>query len=303
MHVLHSLVRPFKPKLVSSGITCPAGSQQLTPHAKARKTCRINERLVDGIYIYDLQRAAPSEQHVRRRVYYFAGGGWQAPPSSQHWTFCAEICQKVPDTAVSVVSHPLAPNSPAATTIPQLMVFYKSILQQATEAKETVILAGDSSGGNIVLSLVLHTLMQDPQVPRPHAILAICPAVDLQPMKNEKPYSDVVKNDPILTLDSHNQEAAQWAADVDPAMPWISPINADVSVLAKSSIRLFGVTAGYDILSPDALSFRDRCEEAGVTGEWLHWERQMHCFPLAFMYGLRESVQSKDWILEKISSV
>jgi len=303
MHVLHALVKPFKPKLVSSSKQYPAGSQELQPHATAKKRCKVSQRKVEGVFIYDLESRSPHGTAAGRRVYYFAGGGWQQPPSSQHWKFCAEIVNKVPDTTVSIVSHPLAPNSPASAAMPQLQRLYTSILAQSRDNNETVVFAGDSSGANVALGLIVLMLTDNADAVRPSAIFLISPALDLRPMSDEGQYQETNSNDPILTIDSHNGEARQWAADMDPALPWISPLNADPTLLYEAGVQIYGVTGGYDILTPDALAFKQKCEEARVTGQWLHWEKQMHCFPLAFIYGLPESVQSKDWIIDRLKQI
>lgn len=65
-------------------------------------------------------------------------------------------------------------------------------------------------------------------------------------------------------------------------------------------MQVHGITGGYDILTPDGLLFRDRLVKAGVGGSWLHWEKQMHVFPLAWRYMLRESQEAKDWAVETI---
>jgi len=236
-------------------------------------------------------------------MYYFAGGGWQMQPSSQHWKFCAELAIKVPGLVVSVVSPPLAPNSPASSTLPMLNKFCASALQQGHQADERVIFGGDSSGGNLALSLALQGLMHDPAGLRPDALLAVCPAVDLQPMKEEGPIKAICKKDPVLTVGSHNREVENWAKDSDRSDPTISPIEADMGLLAKAGVKVIGVTAGYDILTPDALKLREKCQESGVDGVWLHWDKQMHCFPLAYMYRLPESVKAKDWITEQLSGI
>lgn len=66
-------------------------------------------------------------------IYYFAGGGFRAPPSSEHWKFCAQLASSLSlpplgntstaeraETAahMTLVSYPLAPNSPARDSLP-----------------------------------------------------------------------------------------------------------------------------------------------------------------------------------------
>ncbi|PSK36720.1 Hormone-sensitive lipase [Elsinoe australis] len=305
--ILQTVIRPFKPRLVIPKPTHTAGSPRLTPHKSATRSVKVVERKHGDIFLYDLtsgtHAASVSGTSTGLRMYYFAGGGWQGPPSSQHWKFCAELVQKIPSLTVTLVSPPLAPGSPAATTFPILSRLYASVLEEAGEAGERVIFAGDSSGGNLVLCLALHALKEDVGSPKPHALLVISPAVELRPTKKDGTVQTISWKDPVLTVESHDGEAKTWAQDVDPAVPWISPITADVSVLAKAGVKLIGVTGGWDILTPSALKFRDTAREQGVVGAWLNWDKQMHCYPLAFMYKLPEAVQAKDWIVEQMKKI
>lgn len=321
--VLQAVIRPFKPHLVAPKRTFPSGSPRLKCDKRARGGVRVVERQQEEIWLYDVvshhENGSDVNDHdndhddkqrrKRRRMYYIAGGGWQSPPSGQHWKFCAELARKVPGLTVTVVSAPLAPASPAATTLPALRRLFDSVLGHGDG--EQVILAGDSSGANIVLSLALDMLGKGENgagaagTLKPTALLVISPAVDLGPMEEAAAGSQMqalARRDPVLTVGSHNSEAAAWAQGLDRAEARISPaMAADVGVLGGSGgVKLMGVTGGYDILTPAAVEFRDACAGRGVTGAWLHWEGQMHCFPLAFMYGIPEAVRAKEWVVEQI---
>lgn len=76
-----------------------------------------------------------------------------------------------------------------------------------------------------------------------------------------------------------------------------------LAALAARGVQLHGVTGGFDILTPDGLLLRGRLEEAGVRGKWLHWEKQMHVFPLAFRWGLKESREGKNWVLDVLRAI
>ena len=218
------------------------------------------------------------------------------PPSSQHWNLCAELARKLPNISVSVVSYPLAPNSPAPSSLPQIMRLYKRLLKDAEEAGEGIILAGDSSGGNIVLCIALSALSENASGPAPTAILAISPSCDLT--RSNLEIQKIKEFDPILREPFIRETARKWHGEWDAADPRVSPNIADVAPLARRGVKVHGVTGGYDMLTPDALLFRAKCQQAGVEGEWLHWDKQMHCFPLAWPYKLPESVEAKDWILD-----
>ncbi|KAJ9615573.1 hypothetical protein H2200_001648 [Cladophialophora chaetospira] len=110
----------------------------------------------------------------RHRVYYFCGGGFQGPPSGEHWRFLAQLAQDLaghrssvtfPGTERSVdpesdakielilVSYPLAPKSPASESLRVLRKWLRRVMDEAVQNEETLGLMGDSSGANIAMSL------------------------------------------------------------------------------------------------------------------------------------------------------
>ncbi|KAK4622087.1 Esterase [Fulvia fulva] len=308
--LLQTFIRPFNQRLVSHSKEYPAGSPQLPPHRKAKKKLDISERKVDDVYLYRLSpKHSPSnEKNTRkRRLYYFAGGGWQMPASSEHWSFLTELCLNLPETAITLVSYPLAPHSPAPIAFPMLMRLYRTLMQDAANANEEVILAGDSAGGNIALALVIAALAEDAASatcpPCPAAILALSPSTDMR--RSNPTMKEIEKLDPLLRIPFAHSTAAAWCGETSQeCQAWersdvrVSPLLADLGPLAKRGVKVHGVTGRYDILSPDAVLFREKCEEAGVEGEWLDWDKQIHVFPLIFSFGFREGIEAKDWILE-----
>ena len=218
------------------------------------------------------------------------------PASSQHWALCAEIVRQLPDTTVSIVSYPLAPNSPAPDTFPRLMIMYKRLLQEAEAAGEQVIVAGDSSGGNMALCLTLARLAEDENALCPLAITAICPSVNMR--KDNPDIKKVEKHDPILRIPFITNNAERWRGEWDAS-------TLEFPLLPQMFLRLFEEECSFMESSQvmtscrqNAIMFRLQCEKAGVEGEWLHWDKQMHCFPLAWSYRLPESVEAKDWIID-----
>ncbi|KAL4731361.1 hypothetical protein ACLX1H_000327 [Fusarium chlamydosporum] len=323
--LLHTFIKPVKPKLVEVGQVSSSDPTRCKPSRGARKRCDVEEKLVEGIWTYDLKPKSSSEEPEKkyvRRILYFAGGGWQAPPTGQHWTFCAEIVHRLQDTRLTIISYPLAPKDPVQDSFPAIVKTYTALLRESTELGERVIVSGDSSGGNISLALVPWTLRdQDVQVINPpSAILAITPTTDLS--HNNSDIKKVDKFDPILTASAINDTASKWApgpSNVDQQRqpedsvpksheherldwtvedPRVSPIHADLSPCIKNNVKIHGITASHDVLGPEAVEFREKCRREGVDGEWLSWGNQMHCFPLAYKYGLKESKEGLDWIID-----
>ncbi|KAF2087588.1 alpha/beta-hydrolase [Saccharata proteae CBS 121410] len=318
--LLHMFLRPWAPILLTPRKEFPAGSPPLKPTKSAQAYCRINERKVNDIYVYDLESKKSTK--ITKRIYYIGGGSWRMPPSPQHWRFCAKLVNQLSNsetsTVVSIISPPLAPAEPAPTALPRLLALYETVMREAESAGERVIWAGDSSGGNIVLAIMGEVLRGEHQAQGkasedgstldklllPTSLFLICPSVDA--CRTNPVIPSVAKKDPVLSPKASHQHALEWAGDWDPCDPRVSPLQAaveDVALLSKAGVRVDGVTAGFDILSPDAVLLRGKMEGAGVQGEWLEWEKQMHCFPLAWFYGLPEAREALSWIVDRLKKV
>lgn len=301
MLLLQNFIRPFNSTIVKSRSVRPAGSQQLEPSSVVKKKIDATERVVEDMYLYDIIPKAASQsngekQPPRKRLYYFAGGAWQMTPSSQHWAFVAELATQLTDTLVTLVSYPLAPKSPAPVAFPAMMKLYRRLMADAAAANDEAILVGDSAGGNIILSLVANDLMENPDAPCPKTVLAISPSTDMR--RENEAIKTVEKHDPILRIPYIKNSAKTWCGDWDPSDTRVSPLLADLAPIARRGIQIHGVTGLYDILSPDGILFREKCKEAGIHGEWLEWNKQMHVFPLTFPYKLPEGTAALEWILD-----
>lgn len=330
MMLLQLLIKPFAAQLVSNDTVFPAGSPQLTPHKRATKRCRVQERKVEEIYLYDIvptvgkksklgvaQMRMPGETTTgpaaaagikeegkknKRRVYYYSGGGWQSPANSEHWFFVSELAKQLHPHGytVTLVSYPLAPNSAAPTSFPAIMRQYRALMELAEEEDEEVVLAGDSAGGNIVLAVLIQALMEDERdgIERPTctSVMAISPSTDLT--RSNADMHSIAKKDPILRVPFVIDTAKKWCGEWSPQDVRVSPLYADLQCIWKRGVKVHGVVGRYDILSPDAILFREKCNQARIQGEWLDWDKQIHVFPLIFRYGLREGHAGKDWVLD-----
>ena len=203
-------------------------------------------------------------------------------------------------------------------------------LRACLERGEEVVLVGDSAGGNVVLCLGMWWAAQlcspstsnadadgdgdgegerearrgETETPVEKAargrltqILAISPATDL---RNTNPaIHTTAPHDPTLTPALIESVARAYAGALPRSDPSISPICADFRALRDSGVRVHGVIGTNDVLGPDALVFRARCEREGIRGAWLVWEGQMHCFPLVAVYGVgREGGVAVGWICD-----
>ena len=318
MKLLQDVVRKVKPRLRRSSGKHDFGSIRLKPPKhRALRGCKCRERIRGGMWIYDVstKKKRSIGEYPKKRIYYLTGGSWQDIPGLPHWRFAAELARRVPNVTVSVISQHLAPMSPALFAMDQLGKLYRQLMEQSHEKGERVIWLGDGSGANVALGQVIWSLARGGEA-QPVAVMAICPPTDLR--HTDERMLEIVEQDPIHTVKAIQHAARNWAPVVegnipykmDPfpgsnpiVRPWavedprVSPIFAPLHLFATFNVKVHGVTAGYDILSPEALTFREKLREQGVSGQWLHWDKQMHCFPLADGWGVRESKEAMDWII------
>jgi len=305
--VLQKVIKSVSSLILKEGLAQPEGSALLVPHKAAEKICHIRKAQIEGIWVYTFAKpgAGATPDTPKHNLYYFNGGGFRGPATKEHWLLCAEMCLKLPQYVIHLVSYPLGPKNTAPTALPQLQKMYDTLSSEARRQGSTITLMGDSAGANIALVLGMYaasSFLENPtgEVCSLRNIVAICPPTD---MRNGNPEIDILlPKDPILSRKVIDGAADIWHGEWPVADPRLSPLLADLSVLRRANIKVDGVTAGFDILTPDAILFRDRLAEFDVSGDWLHWEKQMHCFPIMFPYHVHEGVAGKDWLLEILAS-
>jgi acetyl esterase/lipase len=201
--ILRTVIRPLRPRLVKPGKPLPAGSPKLNP---PRNISGIKEHeSSNGLYLYTFSSPTSNPHPVRAKhnIFYFAGGGFQSPPSSEHWKTCRELGTKLAEYgyAVTLVSYPLAPHTPAPESLPILRTWLREVCDVASRNGESVTLAGDSAGGNVVLNLGLwwaDEAVKGGLANPVKQILAVSPATDL---RNENAgIKEADARDPVLSV-------------------------------------------------------------------------------------------------------
>lgn len=254
--IIQPVLRYLRPHLVKPGKAQAAGSIKLSP---PQTSCSITERIVKDIRLYDYSPPGFMRKEYNRPnhvLLYFAGGGFQSPPSKEHWKLCAAICAELWESySVSLVSYPLAPNSPASESLPALRKLLDKVVQDAIASKGAVTLIGDSAGGNVALSLAFSyakRLIEEGANPRVlKNVLVISPPVDL---RNANPaIEEADRHDPVLTKGLIESVAAAWAGDMSRESPELSPLLDDLGVITRADIKIHGAIGTYDVLAPGKL--------------------------------------------------
>lgn len=240
------------------------------------KGARVERRLSDptGWPVYDVEPVSAARNHGAARkhrakgsvVIYVHGGGWVNEITAHHWRLIARIAR---DTGqrVLVPIHPLLPVGAAR----QVRDGIVGLVQAEREAGHDVRLAGDSSGGQIALSVALE--LRDLGVVLPATTL-LSPALDLT-WKN--PRIDAVQpSDPWLGRPGGRVLAEAWRGADPIEDPVVSPLFGDMSGLAPLTV----LVGTRDVLNPDAHLLRDKAQAAGVSVAWHEAAEQLHVYAL-----------------------
>ena len=179
--LIHLFIRPFTSQLTKIKKFYDPGSPRLNPPKSAYKKCDIQERRVEDIRMCEITRKKPSDFDTgkrTKRIYYIAGGSWQTPPTGDHFKLLAMLVERLLQPAIiSLISCPLAPRSPTPDTFPAFCKLYGALLGLPSFEHEDICFAGDSSGGNLALSLTLHCCTQ-PNARAPRSLLLLSTTVD-----------------------------------------------------------------------------------------------------------------------------
>jgi monoterpene epsilon-lactone hydrolase len=169
------------------------------------------------------------------------------------------------DAGVLVPDYRLAPEHPFPAAIEDSIRAYEWMLERGLAAEE-VTLSGDSSGGGLVVSVLL-TLGQR-GLPQPGGAVLMCPWVDLT-LSLQDDVPEVLRSSAIAYL------GAQPADD-----PAVSPLTADLAGLPPLLIQ----AATGDQRLDDANALVDRAREHGVDARLDLYSVDAHVFQLFFSF-------------------
>ncbi len=208
---------------------------------------------------------APRENATNLHVIYFHGGAYVNSFSPQHWDFISKLVDAL-GCKVSAPNYPHAPEYRSSDTLQMVTAVYKSVARESGSVN--VALMGDSSGGGISLALAMK--LRDEGVGQPRNIVLLSPWLDATLSNPEIPELDRV--DPFLGVEGLKWSGGQYAGDLNPKSPSVSPIYGDLKDLAPISVFI----GTRDILLPDCRRLKERCEGEGFTVDYHEYDSMVH---------------------------
>jgi len=201
---------------------------------------------------------------------YLHGGGYFGCSAESHRPITVSFARE--NFRVYAPDYRLAPENPFPAAVDDATAVYRVLLDSGQPASRIVV-AGDSAGGGLALSLLL--TLRAAGIPLPAAAALFSPWTDLAATGES-----VCTNDQRCAMFNGPDIAptARWyLGDADPKNPVASPLYADLSGLPPLLIH-----AGADeILRDDSTRLAEKARAAGVPVELKIWPVVPHAWQLA----------------------
>lgn len=201
---------------------------------------------------------------------YLHGGGYFGCSAESHRPIT--VYYALHGFRVFAPDYRLAPENPFPAAVDDAVAFYRGLLRAGYPADRMVV-AGESAGGGLALSLML--ALRSAGDPLPVAAALFSPWTDLAATgdsirTNSSRCAMFVGSDVAVS-------ARYYLGDTDPRNPLASPLYADLAGLPPLLIHV----GADEVLRDDSTRLAERARAAGVSVELKIWPVVPHAWQLA----------------------
>ena len=208
----------------------------------------------------------PSGLETKRIVLYLHGGGYNAGSITSHLPLTSNIALAA-KARVLAIDYRLAPEHLFPAAVEDALAAYRWLLNESVLPRQIVV-AGDSAGGGLTLSLIL--LLREKGLPLPAAAVCLSPWTDLT--CSGKSWTTNAKIDFMLNKGSTFNAAKLYLGDADPRSPLASPLYADPAGLPPLLIQV----GSEEVLLSNSTLFAEKARLAGVDVTLENWKGMQH---------------------------
>jgi len=206
-------------------------------------------------------------------VLYLHGGGYVFGSPRTHRNLVSRVSHVTGLPALSL-DYRLPPVATLPAPVEDALAAYLHLLDEG-HAPRRIVVAGDSAGGHLALTLALHAV--EAGLPAPAALVLLSPWTDLT--LSGASMATNARRDPFLQPIALRRAARVALAGADPADWRSSPLFAPVELLRQLPPTLLQV-GSTEVLHDDATRIARRLAAAGVPTELQVYARQPHVVPL-----------------------
>lgn len=204
-----------------------------------------------------------------RTILYLHGGGYGLGTIDTHRDLIARVCRSSRASALAV-EYRLAPEHPFPAQLEDAATAYLWLLQRGIDPRHIVI-AGDSAGGGLTLSLLVK--LRDEAFPLPAAAVCLSPWVDLEGLGES---IDVNHRFDYISRRALAQYRKRFVDDENVRHPLAAPLYAELHRLPPLLVQV----GSAEVLLDDSRRIVERARHAGVDVKLRIWEDMIHVWQL-----------------------
>lgn len=222
----------------------------------------LREYRVGGMQVFE---ADPADE-TKPVLLYLHGGGYCHNFAKQHWKALAGWADEA-GCGIVAPNYPLLPLHTAAEAHPPVMELYRALLERYPAGR--IVIAGDSAGGGFTLALAQE--IRDASTDLPGRLVLIAPWVDI--LGGD---ASLQKHDNWLRTEALPKFGLDWAGEIPPGDPMVSPLYGDMGGLPPADIY----AGTWDVLYTDVIRAHDKMKAEGVDVRLHVGEKMDHVYPI-----------------------
>jgi epsilon-lactone hydrolase len=203
---------------------------------------------------------------ANRVILYLHGGSYNSGSIASHRSLAANIVHAA-NTRALIIDYRLAPEYRFPAAVEDAKVAYRWLLENQFSPNH-IIVAGDSCGGGLGLSLLIS--LRDEELPLPAAAVCLSPWTDLT--CTGESWETNRKTDIMLDPGALRKSAQLYLGESDPRTPFASPLYGDLKGLPPILIQV----GSEELLLSDATGFAEQAQAAGTEVTLQVWNSMQH---------------------------
>lgn len=233
------------------------------------KEVEIKELEIQGVHG---EWISVNRAHMKKYIIlYCHGGGYSTGSSVYARTLTTKFATS---TSMDVLcfDYRLAPENPYPAATEDAMKIWNDLMLLGYGARD-IIVAGDSAGGNLALSLVLKLKQEGRLLPR--GLVLMSPWTDLT--ASGKSHVTRANIDPVLNASYLQEMTSNYASGEDLKNPLISPLFGDYTGFPPTYIQV----GDNEMLLNDATMLHKRMVKANVSVKMDIFKGMWHVFQMS----------------------
>lgn len=220
-----------------------------------------------------MEYLTPEDAVTGRVVLQLHGGGYIGPMKNIYRRFAVRYSKLSYGADVLSVDYRVAPEHPFPAALEDAVAGYRWLLEEKGYEPEKIVIAGDSAGGGLALSLVMY--LKDQGIPLPGGIITMSPWTDVT-LSGES-YEGNYEIDPLFGNSKENMlYQCSYIGEADPKNPYLSPLFGSFTGFPPMLMQV----GEYEVLLSDTMQVSQKAKKSGVKVRTSVYAGMFHVFQM-----------------------